>query len=267
MSNFTLLFTALEYMEGHLCEEMKTEDIAKACYCSKSTLEKVFRCVNRISVHDYIVRRRMMLAAKRIIEKPEESILTIAVDYGYSTNESFTRAFKSVWNCKPSEFRKRKFVELFPRLTIPLENGDEYMRVRKNVDISQLYDLFKERDNCYFVCSDINSLIPINEISYKAGDLAILESMQRMDKAAGEDDIIFRIGGDEFCMLTASEDVEYAERIANKIREWNGETFLYEDMEIPLSLHIVVTKLNSNNLRYSELFTELHMAIRNGKRC
>jgi len=265
MNNFEVLFTALEYIEEHLCEETKTEDIAKACYCSKSTLEKIFRCVNQISVHDYLVRRRMMLAARRISENSEESILTIALDYGYSTNESFTRAFKAVWNCKPSEFRKRRFVELFPKLTIPMENGDKYMSVRKNVDISQLYDLFKERKNCYFICCDINSLIPINEISHKAGDLAILESMRRMERAAGEDDIIFRIGGDEFCMLTASEEAAYAEKVADKIRGWNGDTFTYEEQQIPLRLHVAVTKFNNSNIRYNELFTELHMAIRNCK--
>lgn len=265
MSNFEVLFTALEYMEEHLCEEIKTEDIAKACYCSKSTLEKIFRCVNHISVHDYLIRRRMMLAARRIVEKQEESILTIALDYGYSTNESFTRAFKSVWNCKPSEFRNRKFVEMFPRITIPLENGDEYMSGRRNVDISQLYDLFRERKKCYFICCDIKSLIPINEISYKAGDLAIIEAMRRMEVAAGEEDIIFRIGGDEFCMLTASEDAGYAEALAEQIRSYNGETFAYEDKQIPLGLYVVVTRLEGNNIRYNELFTELHMAIKDGK--
>ena len=40
----------------------------------------------------------------------------------------------------------------------------------------------------------IKSLVPINEISYKAGDLAILEVLKRMEKVAGEDDVVFRIG-------------------------------------------------------------------------
>lgn len=266
MSKFEILFSALEYMENHLCEEIKTEDIAKACYCSKSTLEKIFRCVNHISVHDYLIRRRMTLAARRIAEKPDESILAIAMDYGYSTNESFTRAFKGIWNCKPSEFRKRKFVELFPRINVPFEDGDEYMRDRRNVDISQLYDLFKKRKKCYFIGCDIKSLVPINEISHKAGDKAILETMKRMEEAAGEEDIIFRIGGDEFCVLTASEEKSYAEGVADCIRSHNGETFNFEDKKIPLSIHIVVTQLKGNNIRYSELFTELHMAIKDGKK-
>lgn len=90
------------------------------------------------------------------------------------------------------------------------------MRERKRVDISELYDLFVSRRDCFFVCCDIKSLIPINEISYKAGDMAILETMQRMCDAAGEEDIVFRIGADEFVMLTDSKDEKYAEAAAKK---------------------------------------------------
>lgn len=215
MHNIELLMAALAYIEQHLSDEIKTEDIAGSCFCSKSTLEKLFRKAQHISVHDYIVRRRMMLAAKKISQNPQTPILDIAIEYGYSTHESFARAFEQVWNCKPSEFRQTKFTELFPRRNAPREER-ENMIPRTSVDISELYDLFQERRNCYFVLSDIKHMIPINEISHKAGDLAILEQMRRMTASAGEDDIVFRIGGDEFCMLTASSDVAYAEQIAEK---------------------------------------------------
>jgi len=266
MQNMDLLVTSLEYIEEHITGDLKTADIAMACHCSKSTLEKLFQCVNGISVHSYIVRRRMMLAAKRISLNPGESILDIAVDYGYGSHEAFTRAFKEVWNCNPSAFRERKFVELFPKLKEPIREGEKYIMQRKNVDISELYDLFRDRKDCYFVCSDINALVPINEISHKAGDLAIIESMNRLEKAAGEEDVIFRIGGDEFCILTNSEDEAYAVAMAEKIRSFNGQTFTFEDREIPLSLHVGVTKYQGRILRYNDLFSELHMSIRESKR-
>lgn len=266
MSNMELFASALEYIENHLDDDIKTEDVAGACYCAKSTLEKLFRCVNNISVREYLVRRRMMKAARRIVEQPQTGILDIALEYGYSTNEAFTRAFKQVWNCTPSEFRHNtRFSELFPRLYKPLECGDEYMRERRNVDISELYDLFVQRKNCYFVCCDIRQLVPINQISRKAGDLAILESMQRMNAAAGEEDIVFRIGGDEFALLTDSADESYARAVADKIREQNGQTFSYEGQEIPLSLHIGIAKFENSPIKYNELFTELHTAIKESK--
>ena len=149
MQNIVVLMTALEYIEVHLGDEIKTEDIASACFCSKSTLEKLFRNVYNISVHEYIIRRRMMLAAKKLSLHPKLSILDVALEYGYSTHESFARAFEKIWNCKPSEFRTAKYTELFPRLSVPPKKGDSYMMQRRHVDISELYDLFKERKDCF----------------------------------------------------------------------------------------------------------------------
>ena len=266
MSNMELLATALEYLETHLEEDVRTEDVAKACFCSKSTLEKLFKYVYGIAVHDYLVRRRMMKAAKLLLTEPELGVLSVALQFGYSTNESFTRAFKQVWNCNPSEFRsKERFTELYPRLLLPLENGDDYMKERRRVDISELYDLFVQRKGCYFICCDVQHLGPINDVSRKAGDLAILTSLQRMDEATGEDDVVFRIGGDEFALLTNSKDVAYAESIAEKIRSCNGQPIVFEGKELPLSLHIGITKLEDGAIRYNELFTSLHQTIRESK--
>lgn len=265
MEKLDLMIECMDYIENHLDEDMKTVDIASACNCSKSTLEKIFRCVNSFSVHDYIVRRRMMLAARTMKQRPEESFLNIAVQYGYSSHESFTRAFKEVWNCTPSEFRTRKFAEVFPRLWATQQEGDTLMKSKKNVDITELYDLFKERKDCYFVCCDIKELVPINDISLKAGDMAILESMTRMINASGDEDVVFRIGGDEFCMLTNSPSEEYAERIVAEIKGHNGETFKCDNHEIPLTLHVNSTKLSIAHLKYDQLFTKLHDAIEEGK--
>lgn len=264
MQKIELLMSALEYIEIHLGDDLKTEDIALACFCSKSTLEKIFRNVHDISVHEYIIRRRMMIAAKTLSMQPKLPILDIALKYGYSTHESFARAFEQIWNCKPSEFRTAKYTELFPRLSVPPMKGDSYMMQRKHVDISELYDLFQERKDCFFVLCDIKHLIPINEISRKAGDLAILEQMRRMTSAAGQEDIVFRIGGDEFCILTSSKEAAYAEQIADQIRDMNNRTFSYEDREIPLALHVSTVSLKECS-RSEELFAGLHNAIKKSK--
>ena len=268
ISNLTLLTQALEYMEAHLEQDIKTADIAAACYCSKSTLEKLFRCVNDISVRDYLIRRRMTLAANALGCHPEESILEIGMRYGYSSNEAFTRAFEQIWHCKPSEYRKNpRHFELFPRLLYPSVEMEEneYMKTRKHVDISELYDLFKERNNCFFVCADIKHLVPINDIAREAGDLAIIKSMERMMEVAGEEDVVFRIGGDEFALLTASEDQTYAEALAKEILSHNEEPISYQGQKIPLSLHVSVVKFPNSNLRYSELFEKLHKSMLDAK--
>ncbi|MGN0165513.1 MAG: helix-turn-helix domain-containing protein [Lachnospiraceae bacterium] len=264
MNKIETLTTAFEFIEDNLQSDIKTADVAKACYCSKSTLEKLFRCLNNISLHDYVIRRRMMLAARKMVNEPDTNLLEIALACGYSSNESFSRAFKSVWNLNPSEFKEQNsFFELFPRLYPPIKEGDNAMR--KNVDISELYDLFVERHDCYFVCCDIKGLIPINEISYKAGDLAIIECMNRMNKEAGNQDIVFRIGGDEFVMLTNSKDCAYAEQICDRIKSYNTQPFIFENIEIPLTLHVSCCKYESKNINYDDLYQQLKTSIDHSK--
>lgn len=137
------------------------------------------------------------------------------------------------------------------------------MKERKHMDISELYDLFRERRECYFICCDIKGLLPINDIAHQAGDLAILESMKRISDAAGEEDIVFRIGGDEFALLTSSAQVQYAEHIVEKLQSSNGETFCYNGIDIPLSLHTGIARFDKSPIKYNELFTELHTVVKN----
>ena len=260
MENIQLLIEAMEYIEGNLTESIKTENIADQLHCSKSTIEKLFRYINNISIRDYIIRRRMSKASREIVSNPEKSLLNIAMEYGYSSNEAFSRAFYSVWQVSPSEFRKdpSKF-ELFPGYKIDWELMEEKtMADRKKIDISELYDCIRERKGCYLVLGDIKSLIPINEISNKAGDLAIITAMKRMEQAAGDEDIVFRIGGDEFVILTNSKDENYAKSIYEEIISHNEELIVWEGKEIPLSLYVKVMRYEGGTaLRYSEFFTML----------
>lgn len=272
MANMELLMRSLSFIEDNLDNEIKTEDIAQACYVSKSSLEKMFKESVRFSVHDYIIRRRMMKAAKMMIQMPELSLLDVAVQYGYSSHEAFTRTFFSVWNCNPSEFREKyaakgKFPELFPQVTgfyqIEGENS-----MRRAVDITEMYDFIRERKNCCVVCADIVHLVPINEISHKAGDLALLETMKRMIDCSNDEDVVFRIGHDEFVLITNSTDIKYAESIREKILSKNGEAFVYEDKNIPLSLYAVITKVDPDSLQYQKLggvFNSLITAINEEK--
>lgn len=264
MENIQLLIEALEYIEDNLTESIKTETIADHLHCSKSTIEKLFRYINNISIRDYIIRRRMSKASRDIVQNPEKTLLDIAVEYGYGSNEAFSRAFSSVWQVSPSEFKRNPSdFELFPGYRIDRELMEERtMADRKKIDVSELYDCIKERKGCYLVLGDIKSLIPINDISHKAGDLAIISAMKRMEQAAGGDDIVFRIGGDEFVLLTNSSDESYARGICEEILRHNGEPISWEGKEIPLSLYVKVVRYEGGTaLRYAEFFTMLQKEL------
>ena len=86
-----------------------------------------------------------------------------------------------------------------------------------------------------------------------------------MIAASSDTDVVFRIGGDEFALLTESTDIAYAEEIAEKIRSCNEQTFRYENQDIPLSLHVSITRFDNSPVKYNELFTNLHLAIKDSK--
>lgn len=267
MEKVLLITEVLEYIENNLTEDIKTNDIAKALYCSKSSIEKLFKTVTNMSVKDYTIRRRMSRAAKDIRKDPDISLLELAMKYGYGSNEAFTRAFKNVWHINPSEYCKNPYrFELFPALKLETElMEDESMNRKKKVDISELYDYIKERKGCYVIGIDIRGLSPINDISREAGDLAIITALKRLEMAAGEEDIVFRIGGDEFVLLSSSMEKEYADKIVSEILSHNSECFEFKGSSIPLNLFATSYRLEFETLRYAELYTKMQNEIDSAK--
>lgn len=267
MEGLLMVTGALEYIETHLTEEFRTDDIAQYLYCSKSSIEKLFKYVTNMSIKDYCIRRRMTCAAKEIRKNPDISLLDLALSYGYGSNEAFTRAFKNVWHTTPSEYSKNPLgFELFPAFKFESEiMEDKSMSEKKKVDISELYDEMRNRKNCYIVAIDIKYLVPINEIAHEAGDIAILTALKRLESASGEEDIVFRIGGDEFVSLTNSEDKAYADKIAAEVLSHNEEPFTYNGQEIPLSVYATTFKLEQQVLRYSQVFHAMQEQLDNNK--
>ena len=88
--------------------------------------------------------------------------------------------------------------------------------------------------------------------------LAIITAMKRMEQAAGNEDVVFRIGGDEFMILTNSMDEGYAKSICEEIISHNEEPISWEGKEIPLTMYVKIVRYDGGTtLRYSEFFTML----------
>ena len=79
-------------------------------------------------------------------------------------------------------------------------------------------------------------------------NIAILTALKRLESACGDDDIVFRIGGDEFVALTNSENKDYTDKIVNEILSHNGKPFIYQEKEIPLTLYVTSYKIEEMRL-------------------
>lgn len=267
MNKFEVLSLTLDYIEENLTEEINPEDCADRCGYSLSSLQKTFRCVFNIGIGDYISRRRLSHAAKELIET-EQTVLDIALKYGYNSHEVFTRAFMRLWGVSPSKFRKsRRFSEIFPRLDeavrVTDEKGNEFMYSKKKFDVSHLYDFMKQRRGRYVVCFDMVRLMYINETyGHAGGDIAIAEGLRRIDAESDETMLPIRVGGDEFVLITDYETEAEAKAVAEKILAHNGETVKSGDNEFEVSMRAGLTVIPEGNLRYNELFNSFIVAGR-----
>lgn len=65
-----------------------------------------FKEISGMQFRDYLRRRKLAFALKEVRDG-SKSLLNIAVEYGFSSHEAFTRAFKSAYGVTPSEYRRR----------------------------------------------------------------------------------------------------------------------------------------------------------------
>ncbi len=267
MNKFEILSVALGYIEENLLTGVTPEQCAEKCCYSLSNLQKMFSVALHIGISDYISRRKLSLAARDLIDT-EDSVLDIAMKYGYNSHEVFTRAFMRLWGITPSKFRKnRKFTEIFPKLDEATEVTDKegavIMYSKRTFDVSHLYDFIKSRSGKYAICFDMVRLMYINDtFGSAAGDIAIAECLRRIDEYSDENMLPIRIGGDEFVLITEFDNEENAKAAADKILAHNGKTVKSGEHEFEVSLRAGYVVIPQGNLRYNQLFNDCIIAGR-----
>lgn len=127
MDSLSSMNKALAYIEENLTEDIDFDKLCKIAYCSEYHFKRMFSFLSGISLSEYIRRRRLTLAAFDLKDK-NVRIIDIAVKYGYSSADSFTRAFHSMHGILPSYARNEDIkLKSYPRMTFQLsiKGGDE----------------------------------------------------------------------------------------------------------------------------------------------
>ena len=82
MRNFCIFVDAVNYIEDNLCSRISQEDIAAACCCSLSALQKVWRYCSHTSIKEYISKRQLTRCAEEML-RSGSTLTEIAMKYGY----------------------------------------------------------------------------------------------------------------------------------------------------------------------------------------
>ena len=95
-----------ERIKNHDDEALTLTSLSGRLGYSEFHTTRKFKEVSGMQFRDYVRHRKLAFALKEVRDS-EKSILDIAFDYGFSSHEAFTRAFKSAYGVTPSEYRKR----------------------------------------------------------------------------------------------------------------------------------------------------------------
>ena len=109
MDSFSTVKKALEYIDYHLDEPMSLDSLAQTFHFSSFYFHRLFTIIVGKALAAYIRDRRMMYACVQLT-KTSESIINIGLNCGFTSAQSFSRAFRDVYGLSPNEYRKKGFV-------------------------------------------------------------------------------------------------------------------------------------------------------------
>jgi AraC family transcriptional regulator len=98
------ILSTLIHIQTHLEGDLNLDVLAGRVGFSAYHFHRIFREILGEPVKEYIRRLRVERAAYRL-KISEETILQIALDAGFKTHESFTRAFQRQFGITPNKFR------------------------------------------------------------------------------------------------------------------------------------------------------------------
>jgi AraC family transcriptional regulator len=95
----------LAHIRNHLDGPLPLQELSGVACFSPYHFHRIFRGMTGESVKEHVRRLRLERAARRLRFSPD-SVTAIALDSGYQTPESFTRAFDAMYGEPPSAFRQ-----------------------------------------------------------------------------------------------------------------------------------------------------------------
>ncbi|WP_328412132.1 AraC family transcriptional regulator [Streptomyces violaceus] len=160
---------AMEHIERHLDESSDVEELARIAATSEYHLRRMFSALAGMPLSEYIRRRRLTVAGAEVLAG-SETLLEIAVRYGYGSGEAFARAFRTMHGVGPGEARRTGAALVSqPRLTFRLTvEGNSSMH-------------YRVVDRPAFTVTGFKTRIPL---IHSGPNQAIIDFVRGLDKSA-----------------------------------------------------------------------------------
>ncbi|MEK4358278.1 AraC family transcriptional regulator [Paenibacillus sp. FSL M7-1455] len=97
---------AVTYIEEHFLQPITLQAMADKAYLSTRQFQRVFTRNYHTTPMDYVIRKRLDYSCT-LLRHPNLSISQVALESGFRDQNYYARQFRKVYNCTPSEYRKK----------------------------------------------------------------------------------------------------------------------------------------------------------------
>ncbi len=115
---------AVDYIEAHLADDLRLDDIASAAHFSPFHFHRIFSALMGETVSQFVQRVRLERAATLLRSHPRRPVIRIAMECGYSNPAAFSRAFRGAFGTSPTAWRRRGS-QSSKASTVPGKDGKE----------------------------------------------------------------------------------------------------------------------------------------------
>ncbi len=95
----------IDWIDDHVVDNPSLSEISKQVGYSPYYCSEQFHRVVGITIREYMTKRRLCLVALALRDT-DMSIIDIALEYGFSSQQALTRAFKDAYGCAPAAYRR-----------------------------------------------------------------------------------------------------------------------------------------------------------------
>ena len=95
----------IRYIQEHLTEDLAIDHLAAVSYLSRYYLMRRFKAATGYGIHQYITSKRLLKARQMLTGSMPLTELCYAC--GFRDYSAFSRAFRTMFQCTPLEYRKR----------------------------------------------------------------------------------------------------------------------------------------------------------------
>lgn len=127
----------IDWIERHLKHDFSLDALSNYMGYSPYYCSFKFHQAAGISIRRYVLLRRLYLSTEHLANG--QKILDIALEFRYSSQEAYSRAFKLIFGISPSEFQRKPMpVQSFIKLTVNKDKGWCEMDIAKKIEVLQL---------------------------------------------------------------------------------------------------------------------------------